>query len=268
MFLKSLMVAFADLCGIVCVTDDVFIHWKTQEEYNENTSKFLQCSKELGGRLNKHTMVSFASEITFMEHSITEKWVQINSEKVWEVIDLDEPHNVEELRNFLGMVKYVSKFLPNLIAELHPLHNLLWKDASWNWLETQRTSFLKMKKAWRKPQFLYSMSQIGLPFSKMVPAYMVSDLSCSRTVAQWHIQLKFIKNWIQIRLKREGNVGNHIWTRKVSPLEKFHHFTYWREVKVIIDHKPLVATIKVQYMTPQRLQNQLLKAMNYSAPTA
>ena len=50
----------------------------------------------------------------------------------------------------------------------------------------------------------------------------------------------------------------------VYGLEKFHHYTYAREVEVVTDHKPLVAIWKKPLSkAPRRLQNLLLRARNY-----
>ena len=50
----------------------------------------------------------------------------------------------------------------------------------------------------------------------------------------------------------------------VYALEKFHHYTFAREVDVITDHKPLIAIWKKPLAkAPRRLQTLLLRARNY-----
>ena len=50
----------------------------------------------------------------------------------------------------------------------------------------------------------------------------------------------------------------------VYGLEKFHHYTYARDVEVITDHKPLESIAKKPLcMAPIRLQNMLMRAKNY-----
>ena len=39
--------------------------------------------------------------------------------------------DVSELRSFLGMVQYYSRFLPGVATILAPLHRLLKKDVQW-----------------------------------------------------------------------------------------------------------------------------------------
>lgn len=51
----------------------------------------------------------------------------------------------------------------------------------------------------------------------------------------------------------------------VHGVEKFHHYTYGRQVHVIIDHKPLVSIVgKPLSKAPKRLQSILLRAQAYN----
>ena len=43
------------------------------------------------------------------------------------------PRDVTQLKLFLGMTSYMTKFLPNLAAEAGPPRKLEVKDMIWNW---------------------------------------------------------------------------------------------------------------------------------------
>ena len=61
------------------------------------------------------------------------------------ISEFPTPQNVDELRRFLGMVDYMSKFLPHATDVIHPLHNLLKKDVPWNWSSSQAKVFQQVK---------------------------------------------------------------------------------------------------------------------------
>ena len=55
--------------------------------------------------------------------------------------EMKEPENLEQLRRFLGMVNYVSKFLPDAASTTQPLTNLLKGDTPWTWSKNQQEAF-------------------------------------------------------------------------------------------------------------------------------
>ena len=259
-FQKRLLDAFADLRGIVCIADDVVIHGKTQQDHDANLRNFLQRCKELGVRLNKDKTKSSVSEIVFMGHRITANGVQIDPEKVKAVTNLGEPSNVEELRRLLGMVNYVSKFLPNATSLLHPLHNLLKKDVSWNWSEAQQASFDAIKSSLTKAPVLAFYD----PNEELILENDASEYGLGSVMLQKGQPIAYASRSLSPAEKRYAQIEKEMLAITFG-LEKFHHFTFGREVKIITDHKPLVAiTNKPLSMAPRRLQNLLLKAGSYS----
>ena len=56
------------------------------------------------------------------------------------------PTSVMELRIFLGLLNYYSKFLPNLASKLSPLYKLLHKTTNWTWGRAQRDVFGEAKR--------------------------------------------------------------------------------------------------------------------------
>ena len=57
------------------------------------------------------------------------------------------PSNVSELRSFLGLVNFVTKFVSHSADLLMPLNNLLKKDVKFIWSSAQQKSFESIKKA-------------------------------------------------------------------------------------------------------------------------
>lgn len=55
-------------------------------------------------------------------------YVHAMSVKIKAVLDDPKPCNVKQLRAFLGLLNYYSKFVPNLAILAHPLNQLLCKD--------------------------------------------------------------------------------------------------------------------------------------------
>ena len=71
------------------------------------------------------------SEVPFMGHLLTADGLITDPNKVHAIKDMPTPTDKKSLKRFLGMVNYVSKFLPNLSSVSEPLRRLEVKDAEW-----------------------------------------------------------------------------------------------------------------------------------------
>ena len=60
---------------------------------------------------------------------------------------LPAPTNITELQEFLGLVTYLSPFIPDLSTLTAPLRELLKKDADFIWNCTYDTAFEQIKEA-------------------------------------------------------------------------------------------------------------------------
>ena len=61
---------------------------------------------------------------------------------------------MQQLRSFLGLENYYSKFVPNLATTLHPLNLLLKHDAQWRWTSECADAFKQVKEALVSSQVL------------------------------------------------------------------------------------------------------------------
>ena len=66
-------------------------------------------------------------------------------EKVDAVYALPTPTNITVLHEFLGMVTYLSPFIPGLSTLTTPLHELFKKDAEFSWDASYQTAFQCVK---------------------------------------------------------------------------------------------------------------------------
>ena len=94
--------------------DDMIIHGKSLEEHDKRLDATLKVIQESGLKLNKAKCEFRKEELNYFGHVINEKEISPDPEKVKAIHDLSPPENVQELRQVLGMINYLGKFLPNL----------------------------------------------------------------------------------------------------------------------------------------------------------
>ena len=79
--------------------------------------------------------------MTFLGHRVDADGIHTTEDKLQAIVQAPAPKNVHELRSFLGLINYYGKFIPNAVAILQPLNNLLRKEAKWKWLKECQKSF-------------------------------------------------------------------------------------------------------------------------------
>ena len=121
-------------------------------------------------KLNREKLDFGATSLTFMGQRISSDGLQVDPEKVSAISKMREPTNLVDLRQFIGMVNYLAKFLPNLTILMRPLNNLLKKDVSWNWSSCQQEAFDVIKGQLTKTPVLATTIQINPWLWKMMPA--------------------------------------------------------------------------------------------------
>ena len=95
-----------------------------------------------------------APEVVYLGHKIDKNGLHPTEDKVRAVRDAPQPTNVSELRTYLGLLTYYSKFLPNLSTTLAPLYSLLKSSSTWSWSDSQNEAFLLSKRMLLSSQVL------------------------------------------------------------------------------------------------------------------
>lgn len=62
------------------------------------------------------------------------------------VRETERPTNVAELRSFLGLITFSSRFLPNFATTAEPLRTLTRQDTKWKWGKEENEAFEALKR--------------------------------------------------------------------------------------------------------------------------
>ena len=118
----------------VCVyLDDILVTGMTEQEHLTNLEQVLQRLESAGMMLKRPECAFHLESVSYLGHMISKEGLRTAESKVKPIVDAPDPKNLAELRSFLGMVNYYSKFLPNIAATLSPLYRLLRQSEGWHW---------------------------------------------------------------------------------------------------------------------------------------
>lgn len=106
--------------GVLFYLDDVVVFGKNQQEHLERLQKVLLRISEAGLKLNNKCMFD-VTEISFLGHKVSAAGISPLEKKVDALRAAPIPTDLTQLRSFLGMVEYYSRFVPCLASEVEPL---------------------------------------------------------------------------------------------------------------------------------------------------
>jgi len=107
--------------------DDIVIWSHLIKEHEANVRKILEASKEAKLHLNPKKTELFCTEIHFLGHKISHLGIQADKGKADRILAWPIPKSAQDVRSFLGLVRYLAAFLPNLADHTGVLTELTYK---------------------------------------------------------------------------------------------------------------------------------------------
>ena len=102
--------------------DDILITGSTEQEHLQTLEIVLTRLENAGLRLKRSKCVLMSLSVVYLGHTIDQHGLHPTAEKVEAVQNMPEPRNVTELKSYLGLLSYYSKFFAkSLIYSLSPL---------------------------------------------------------------------------------------------------------------------------------------------------
>ena len=133
--------------GCIGIADDIIIHGCTEAEHNICLQNPMWIAHKYDLVFNPQKNTCKGSSCQLLWLPIQCQWCPPNLGKVNAVHALLAPTNITKLQEFLGLVTYLSPFIPGLSTLIAPLHELLKKDTDFTWNCTFNAIFQCVKEA-------------------------------------------------------------------------------------------------------------------------
>ena len=144
-FDEAVYKVFGDIPYCLNQRDDILIGGRTLEEHNETLDKVLSRAEEYGVTFNKEKCKFARKEIEFFGFKFAAGCIKPTQDKVKAINECTAPKSKEEIRSFLGMTGYLSKFIPRYSDLTAPLRELTKKETKFMWTQEQQNAFQKLK---------------------------------------------------------------------------------------------------------------------------
>ena len=146
-FQKEMDQILEECQGCIRITDAITIHGCTEVEHDAYLQNLMWITHKYDLVFNPQKTHVKAQAINFFGCLYDADGVHPDPGKVNAIHALLVPTSITKLQEFLGLVTYLSPFIPGLSTLTAPLHELLKKDTDFIWNPTYDATFQQVKEA-------------------------------------------------------------------------------------------------------------------------
>lgn len=145
-----MVAALRHLIGKIChvYLDDIIIWSSSLAEHIKNIELMLLALRDVALYCKVKKTELFCTSINFLGHTISQAGIQADSNKALKIAEWPVPRTATDVRQFLGLVRYLAVFLPKLADHtcvLTPLTNKTVGKEPIVWLPAHQHAFESIK---------------------------------------------------------------------------------------------------------------------------
>ena len=258
-FQRKVDETFSGLAGVAGIADDIIVYGRDRTNHDKNLDSVMQRARQTGLKFNQGKCQIGCKSIPFFGHVISVDGLQPDPKKIEAIVSMDPSSNVDDLRSFLGMVQFLSRFIPGLATLAANLWALTKTTSEFVWSPEHQIAVDKIKKAIITPTSLQYFDNTAL-VEVQVDA---SRRGVGAVLFQDNGPVEFASKLLTETEMRCSNIEREM-LAVLFGLEKFHYYVYGRPVVVYTDHKPLEAIFKKHLASaPPRISRMMLRIQKY-----
>ena len=241
---------------VTVFVNDVLVGTETEEGHDEIVEEILRRLEENNLYVKSEKCVWKVRKIGFLEVVIGPNGIEMEKEKMEEVLSWPEPKNMKDVRKFLGLVNYYRRFIKDFTQVARPMNTLTRKDVKWQWKAEQQQAFDKLKRIFTTKPVL-AAPDLDKEFRVEANASNYATggvLSIKYSDKIWR-PVTFISKSLS-DTKRNYEIHDKEMLVVVRCLEAWRHFLKGAVVKFKIwtDHKNLEYFMKVQKLNQRQVR--------------
>ena len=258
---KRIHDSFSDIENAHCIFDDMIVAGDDDEDHDEIMTKVMERARERNVKFNapKTEKQYRVPQVKYVGNIISGEGLSADPEKIEAIDNMPKPEDKPALLRLLGMIKYLSKFIPDESNLTAPLRELLKEDTVWLWQPKHTHALDRIKEVLTQAPVLkfYDVkrpvviqadaSQSGLGACLMQDGQPVAYASRALTPAE--------KNYAQLEKELLSIC---------FACHKFHTYIYGKTTGVQTDHKPLEIILKKEIAKASpRVQRMMMRLQRY-----
>lgn len=244
--------------GVATYFDDIVIAGQTFTECKQRLISCMERLRKYDLHLNRKKCHFFKQEISYLGYLIAENKISKCPEKVKAILEAPRPKNVDDVRKFLGIITYYSRFIPNISTITHPIRELLQKDRKFLWSSACEAAMIKLKSE-------IASDRVLVPFDPSLPISVACDASptgvagvLSHIVDGIEKPVAFASRSLSVAERNYSQLDREA-VAIIFTIQKFYRYLYGRSFKLITDNRPLTRIFRQEAKLPAITASRLLR---------
>ena len=229
--------------NVIVYIDDILVTGADDGAHLKTLSRVLDRLERAGFRAKKSKCMFMAPSVSYLGHLIDEVGLHPLQEKVRAVKEAPSPKNVSELKSYLGLLTYYSKFLPNMANVLAPLYKLLCKDISWKWTSVEQKAFQASKDLLTSSSLLVHFNpDLDLVLMCDASSYGIGAVLAHRMPDGSERPIGYASRSLSAAQRNYSQLEREA-LALVFGVQRFHSYLFGHHFELVTDHQPLLALL-------------------------
>ena len=116
--------------------DDLVVKSTKKEDHLRHLRKVSERYRKYDLKMNQLKCAFGVSEGKFLGFSVDKEGIKVDHDKVKAILAMEPPRNLTQIREFIGKISYLRRFIPALASLIRPFHQLTKKGVDYcgNWI--------------------------------------------------------------------------------------------------------------------------------------
>lgn len=259
-FMSEMVRIFGDIEGVSPYFDDLIIATETEQQHEVALQAVLDRARKFNVKFNLSKLQFKQNRVQFLGLIISADGIRPAPKHMRAIAEMPPPADKSAVLRFLGLVKFLARFIPNVSQLTVHLRNLTKKDEPFEWTTEHESEFSFLKS-------LITAEPVLAYFDINKPVTVQTDASkdgLGAVLLQDNKPVAFASRALTSAEVRYSQIEKEL-LAIVFAMEKFHEFVYGRKTMVNSDHRPLESILQKDLdKVSARLQRLRLRLLKYN----
>jgi hypothetical protein len=259
-FQRAMESILSDLKGILVYQDDVLVFAENSEALGKRLNAVKTRLAEKKVTINESKSINMCDEISFLGFKISASGIQPDDRLVDKIRHIAAPSSKKEIEQFLGLVNFFGRLIPNFSVKVAPLNGLRKGNSPFVWSDECTRAFEGLKRE-------ISSRPVVQPYSLEKEATLTTDASkgaLAAVLTQDGHPVIYISRTLSSAEANYSNIEREalaiFWA-----IHRLKHYLQGRKFTIRTDHQPLLRLFggSIPLSTSSRISRWALFLMQF-----